>query len=73
LGSAELEEMGKNTKLLYYFLVLSLLPLFGCNDNSYDGSFVMENLLDERVIIEGYYISFDFPISPIEKGEFIVT
>jgi hypothetical protein len=64
--------MGKNTKLLYYFLVLSLLPLFGCNDNSYDGIFVMGNLLDERVIIEGYYIPFDFPTRPMEKGELIL-
>jgi hypothetical protein len=64
--------MKKYIMLLYPFLLLILLSTYGCNDNC-DEVFVMENLLEENVKIEGYYIPFDFPISPIEKGEFIVT
>ena len=59
-------------KLLYLSLAFTILTPLGCKEDTSVGRFVIENILNENVKIEGYYRPFDFPNRPMEMGEFIL-
>jgi hypothetical protein len=57
----------KNIALL--ILTLSILSSTAC-DKSENITWVLENSLDETVKTELFYIPFNYPVQPMEKGEY---
>jgi len=64
----------KITRILNLAGLLSLGLIFSsCEGKISQGTFILENQLEEEVLIEGYYIPPNFPNQQIEKGEYNIA
>jgi hypothetical protein len=60
------------TRILYLLLICLVVTACPESGRPYKQTWLLENSLNEKVIVEAFYIPFNYPSQPMEKGSYTI-